>query len=184
MTFISSAKLTISALERDAEVSNGTFNNYSKRNADLPAEAIDKISKKWRPKLEDFGFVVLSLQGNAAILNKEEVRALCDQLPPKEKAPEAEQQEPTEGHWRSKYLKEIEDDKAWFKQVFASSLTYILEDVHRISARQKGTGDVVLHSLERLEKKKKGDLVREADKRILQIDTEVRERGTKAAPGN
>lgn len=62
-----------------------------------------------------------------------------------------------------------------------SSLVSLREDVRAISARQKGTGDVLLRSLERLEKKKKGDLVREADKQIFQIDKEVHEHDNEVA---
>jgi hypothetical protein len=63
-----------------------------------------------------------------------------------------------------------------------SSLIEIRDEIRLIASRQKGTGDVLLHSLERLEEKQSGELVREADKRIFQIDKEVRKRGNADVP--
>lgn len=78
--------------------------------------------------------------------------------------------------------KALEDDKAFFKEILRSSLAVILQEQQRIASRQKGTGEVVLHSLERLEHKKKGQLVTEADKRIFQIDTEVHKPDNEVVP--
>lgn len=77
--------------------------------------------------------------------------------------------------------KALEEDKAFFKEVFKSSLIAIREDVRAVMARQKGTGDVVLNSLERLEKKEIDSLVDEADRRIYEIDKEVHRPGNESA---
>jgi len=74
--------------------------------------------------------------------------------------------------------KALEEDKAFFKEMLRTSLAGLLQRTEEMWLRQKGTGDVVLHSLERLEKKEAGELIREADRRIIQIDKE------ESAPGN
>lgn len=51
-----------------------------------------------------------------------------------------------------------------------TNLTLVLATVRTISVRQEATGETVLHSLERLEKKGKGSLVSVADKRRDQIE--------------
>ena len=65
----------------------------------------------------------------------------------------------------------------------ASSLKSLQDRIQAISSRQKGTGDIVLQSLERLEKKKKDDLVRQADNLILEIDKEAQMRDKSAVQG-
>jgi hypothetical protein len=79
--------------------------------------------------------------------------------------------------------KGLEEDKAFFKELIRSSLAVILQKTEEMWARQKGTGDIVLHSLERLEGKKEGELIREADKKIFQIDKEAHTHGKSAVPG-
>jgi hypothetical protein len=63
-----------------------------------------------------------------------------------------------------------------------TSLAEILRQMELSSIRQKGTGDVVLRSLERLEGLKEDELVKEADRLSLQIDTEAHMRGSADVP--
>lgn len=78
--------------------------------------------------------------------------------------------------------KALEEDKAFFKEILRTSLAGILQKTEELWARQKGTGDIVLHSLERIEGKKEGDLVKQADKQIFQIDKEAHGHGSAVAP--
>jgi hypothetical protein len=79
--------------------------------------------------------------------------------------------------------KALEDDKAFFKEMLRTSLGSILMKTEEMWARQKGTGEIVLGALERLEGSEEGSLVDKADKRILEIDREAHERGNIAAQG-
>lgn len=74
--------------------------------------------------------------------------------------------------------KALEEDKAFFKEMLRTSLGSILTTTQEMWARQKGTGEVVLESLERLEKKPEGELVDKADRRTFEIDKEVHKPGS------
>lgn len=84
---------------------------------------------------------------------------------------------------QAKYIKYLEDDKAYFKDLLKSSLVSLVGQVRDVGTRQKAAGEIVLRSLERLEKKKSGDLVREADMRMVQIEKEAERRGSDAVQG-
>jgi hypothetical protein len=101
-----------------------------------------------------------------------------EKVPQNEKAP-AE----SEDVYRDKYIKLLEDDQTFFKEMLRSSLGSILMKTEEMWARQKGTGEVILGSLERLEKAPKDSLVDEAGRRILEIDKEEHGPGSVAAPG-
>lgn len=80
--------------------------------------------------------------------------------------------------------KALEDDKAFLKEILKTSLVSISGAVEVIASRQKGTGDTVLQSLERLEGRAKDDLVKEADTLTDQIDKEAHTPGNKSARGS
>jgi phage repressor protein C with HTH and peptisase S24 domain len=84
--------------------------------------------------------------------------------------------------YQAKYIAGLEEDKAWLKRMLETSLAEILRQMELSSIRQKGTGDVVLRSLERLEGLKEDELVKEADRLSLQIDTEAHMRGSADVP--
>lgn len=83
-----------------------------------------------------------------------------------------------------KEKKALEDDKAFFKEIIKTNLAVILLDVQSISSRQKGSGETVLRSLERIEKVEDGSLVKEADNRTDQIEKEAHTRGNAAEMGS
>lgn len=86
--------------------------------------------------------------------------------------------------YRDKYINLLEDNQAFFKEMFRTSLGAILDRTQEMWSRQKGTGEVVLESLERIEKKKPGSLVDEADKRTHEIDIRGHKPGSAVAQGN
>lgn len=140
------------------KVGQGTVSNYVNGMAKASPNFRKNFERTFGVNLKDFG-----KEGNEAAGTAKRTPALDYQTM----------------YWEvvERERKALEDDKAFFKDVLKSSLIAIREDVQAISARQKGTGEVVLHSLERLEKLNKDELVKEADKQILQIDKEVRRRG-------
>lgn len=84
---------------------------------------------------------------------------------------------------QEKYIRKLEkdNDRLWDlikdnQEIIKTNLTLVLAAVKTLSVRQRGVGEVVLHSLERIEKKStkaSGALVEAADRAIDQIEREA-----------
>jgi len=191
LTFINSNGYPKSSWEEDAGLANGTFYNYHKRNAELPPEAIAKLSKKWGDELRAAGYHIINVDPFGgeilAILNQEEMDVLIhrrNELVHKPVTTAIGQNFEAE-YFRvlERERKALEEDKAFFKEILKTSLAVILVDVQSISSRQKGSGEVILHALEEIGQKDPGSLVKKADKRIRQIEKGAYKHDNEAAPG-
>lgn len=180
MTFIKLNKLKASSLEADAGVANGTFNNYSKRNADLPNEAIDNLSKKWGEEMRLAGFHIINTNPfggqQLAIINDAEMKELIV----KRNAFVHTSGSPVPEDYKAAFFsvlererKALEDDKAFFKGLLKSNLELLsgrqltiqaeIQAIHQWDAQIVSGGDkakeesalnhilsLVVHNRERL----------------------------------
>jgi hypothetical protein len=83
---------------------------------------------------------------------------------------------PSEGLYQSKYIKQLEKENQYLQKIVETNLMLVLATVRTISVRQRAVGEVVLHSLEKIEKKSTkstGALLAAADRQIDQIEREA-----------
>jgi len=82
--------------------------------------------------------------------------------------------------YMNKYIRQLERENSYLQELIQTNLTLVLATVRTLSVRQRAVGEVVLHSLERIEKKTSaqslkatGTLVSASDMRIDQIEREA-----------